>query len=73
MSAENIETLSQKKKVENTFSPSQDMTEYVGSGGKLLKEQDFLLKAWAAIGIVGWCNFFNEKVGKSSFSKKGVH
>ena len=27
--------------MEETFSPSQDMTEYVGSGGKLLGEQDF--------------------------------
>ena len=27
--------------MEETFSLSQDMTEYVGGGGKLLGEQDF--------------------------------
>ena len=27
--------------MEETFSPSQDMEEYVGSGGKLLGEQNF--------------------------------
>ena len=57
---ESIETLSQKQKVEETFSPSRDMVEYVGSGGKLLGEQDSLLKAWT--GIVGWCILSNEKV-----------
>ena len=36
--AKNIETLSQKQKVEETFSPSRDMVEYVGNGGKLLEE-----------------------------------
>ena len=55
--------MSQKQKVEETFSPSQNMVEYMGSGGKLLEEQDPLLKAWVAIGIVGWCNFSSEKVG----------
>ena len=67
---ENIETLSQKQKVEDTFSPNQDMAEYVGSGGKLLEEHDSLLKAWTTIGIVGWFNFSNEKVGKSNFSRE---
>ena len=27
--------------MEETFSLSQDMAEYVGTGGKLLREQDF--------------------------------
>ena len=27
--------------MEETFSPSQDMAEYVGRGGKLLGEQEF--------------------------------
>ena len=54
--------------MDETFSLSQDMVEYVGSGGKLLEEKDSLLKAW--IGIVGWCSFSNEKGGKSSFSKE---
>ena len=55
--------------MEETFSPSQDMTEYVGGGGKLLEEQDSLLKAWTAIRIMGWCSFTNEKVGWCSYSK----
>ena len=66
--AKNIETLSQKQKVKKTFYPSQDMIQYVGSGRKLLEKKDSLLKAWTV--IVGWCNFSNEKVGKSSFSKE---
>ena len=45
LGTENIETLSQKQNVEKTFCLSQDMTEYVDNGGKLLEEQDFLLKA----------------------------
>ena len=57
--------------MEATFSSSQDMAEYVGSGGKLLEEQDSLLKAWT--GIVGWCSFSNEKMGKSSFFREGVN
>ena len=56
-----------------TFSSSQDMTESMGSGGKLIEEQDFLLKARTTIGIMGWCSFSNEKVGKSSFSREGVN
>ena len=59
--------------MEETFSPSQDVLKYLGSGGKHLEEQDFLLKAWSAIGIVDWCSFFNEKVGNSSFSREGVN
>ena len=49
--------------MEETFSPSQDMVKYMGNGGKLLEEQDPLLKAWTTIGIVGWRNFSSEKVG----------
>ena len=45
----------------------------MGCGGKLLKEQDYLLKAWIAIRIVGWCNFSNGKMGKSCFSREGVN
>ena len=41
------------------------------NGGKLLEEKNSLLKVWTTIEIVGWCSFFNEKVGKSSFSKEG--
>ena len=67
---ENIETLSQKQKMDESFSQSQDMAEYVGSCGKLLEEQNSLLKAWTTIEIVGWLRFSNEKVGKSSFSKE---
>ena len=33
---ENIETLSQRKKMEETFSPTHDMAKDVGSGRKLL-------------------------------------
>ena len=33
-----IETLSQSWNMEETFSPSQDTTEYVCSGGKLLRK-----------------------------------
>ena len=43
LSVKNIETLSQKQKMEETFFPSQDMVEDVGSylnGGKSLGEQD---------------------------------
>ena len=32
-----------------TFSLSQDMTGYVGRGGKLLGEQDSLVETWTAI------------------------
>ena len=32
-----------------TFSLSQDMTEYVGRGGKLLGEQDSLVETWTVI------------------------
>ena len=39
--AKNIETLSQSWNMEVTFSPSQDMTKYICSGGKLLEEQNF--------------------------------
>ena len=35
---ENIKTFSQKQNVEKTFCLSQDMTEYVGNGEKLLEE-----------------------------------
>ena len=43
LTAKNIKTLSQKPKVEKTFSPSHDMAEYVNSywkWEKLLGEQD---------------------------------
>ena len=67
---ENIKTLSQKQKVKDIFSPSQDMTECVGNGGKLLEEQDSLLKARTTIRIVGWCSFSNKNVWKSSSLRK---
>ena len=35
--------------MDETFSPSQDMTEYVGRGEKLLGEQDSLVKTWTVI------------------------
>ena len=47
LSAKNIETLSQKQKMEETFSPSQDKVEDLGSylnGGKALGEQDSLVE-----------------------------
>ena len=59
--------------MDKTFSPSQDMAEYMGSGGKLLEEQNSLLEVSTTIGIVGWCSFSNEKVGKSSISKEEVN
>ena len=47
LTIENIETLSQRQNMEETFSPSQDMVEdednYL-NGGKLLGEQDFLME-----------------------------
>ena len=43
MSTKNIETLSQRQKMEETFSPSHDMAKDVGSGEKLFKEQDSLV------------------------------
>ena len=42
--AKNIETLSQRQKMEETFSTSHDMTEDMSSywkWGKLLRKQDF--------------------------------
>ena len=52
-STENIETLSQKQNMEKTFSLSQDMAENVGSGGKLLGEQDSLMETWTIVGESG--------------------
>ena len=49
----NIGTLSQKQKIEKTFSPSHDMVEDVGSGGKLFGEQDSLVDIWIVIGESG--------------------
>ena len=43
------------------------------NGRKLLEEQDSLLKAWTTIGIVGWCSFSKEKVGKNGFSRDEVN
>ena len=45
----NFETSSQKKKIEETSSPSHDMAEDVGSYGKLLGEQDSLVETWTII------------------------
>ena len=59
--------------MDETFSQSQDMAKYGGNGGKLLEEQESLLKVWTTIGIVGLCSFSNEKVGKNNFSKEGVN
>ena len=42
MPTENIDTLPQRQKMEETFFPSHDMAKDVGNGGKLLKEQDSL-------------------------------
>ena len=39
--------------MEETFSPSHDMTKHMGNGGKLLGEQDFLAKTWTVIGESG--------------------
>ena len=41
MPVKSIKALSQSWNMEETFSPSQDMTKYVCSGGRLLREQDF--------------------------------
>ena len=43
--------------MEDIFSPSHDMAEDVGSGGKLLGEQDFTVETWTVIGEVGWCSY----------------
>ena len=50
---ENIETLSQRKKIEKTFSPSHDLVEDVDSSEKLLGEQDSLVETWTVIGGSG--------------------
>ena len=53
LSTENIETLFERQNVEENFSPSRDMVEYMGSGGKLLREQDSLVETWTIIGESG--------------------
>ena len=49
LSAENIETLSPRKKMEETFSRSHNMSEDVGIGGKLLGDQDSLVETWTIV------------------------
>ena len=49
MPSKNIETLFQRQNMEGTFSPNQDMTKYIGNGGKLLGEQDSLVEIWTII------------------------
>ena len=39
--------------MDDTFSPSQDMTEYVDRGEKLLGEQESLVETWTVIGESG--------------------
>ena len=59
--AKNIETLSQRKNMEDTFSSSQDMTEDVDSylnGGKSLGEQDSLVETWTLNGESGLVELF---------------
>ena len=56
LGVENIEALSERQNMEETFSPSQDMAEDVDSYlncGKLLREQDFLVETWTVIGEIG--------------------
>ena len=54
---ENIETLSQRKKMEETFSPSHDMAKDVGNGGKLLGEQDSLWRHGQLLEKVDWYSY----------------
>ena len=62
----NIETLSQKQKMNETFSPSQDVGTYL-NGGKSLGEQDSLVETWIIIGESGLMQLLINKDKKIGF------
>ena len=54
--------------MEETFSQNHDMAEDVGSGGKLLGEQDSLVETWKVIGGRGSGQFL-----RNAYKRKTQH
>ena len=70
-SAKNIETLSQRQNMEETFSSSRDID--VGSylnGGKSLREQDSLVETWTIIGESGLVQLLRNTYKRESKHQK---
>ena len=68
LSVENIETLFQRQKIKETFSPSHDMAKDVGSGGKLLGEKDSLVETWTSVGESGLVQLL-----RNSYKRRSQH